>query len=127
MSGLYSQLMGDGREVERGKTALMVLGVMSFGRFRDAWVERGQDGKPVFAIYTRNGGGNRENWAETIGAMQANEHYLRDADDTFDSTYATFYFRVPVEWHEALAQVMIEPVDMSAKWLAAIDAIGGSR
>lgn len=127
MSGLYNALIGDGREVERGSMTVRILGLEDVGRFRDSWVERGEDGKPVFAIYTRNGGGNRERQAEPIASMRANEYYLRDADDTFDETYATFYFRVPDEWQEALTPVMIEPVDMSAKWIAAIDAIGGAK
>lgn len=30
------------------------------GRLRDGWLEIGDDGQPRVAIYTRNGGGNRE-------------------------------------------------------------------
>lgn len=128
MSGLYNMALGDGREVQRGAAVLRMLGLTfeDTGRFRDAWVEKGENG-PVIAIYTRNGGGNRNDYEEVIAAMQAHENYLRDADDEFDSTYATFYFTVPDEWCDSLAQVAIEPVDMSAKWRSAIDAMGGGR
>lgn len=77
------------------------------GRFRNAWItEQGE-----IAIYTRNGGGNRECWREYDAEpldipcdcpgciisyrLPAHPLYLRDADDEFDSTYATIYFRAP--------------------------------
>lgn len=124
MGGMYNLVMGDGHEGERGVMVMRILGIEYSGRFRDAWIEKGDDG-PVIAIYTRNGGGNREDYEDVITAMQSNPHYLRDADDEFDPTYATFYFRVPDEWRDALEPMATEPIDMSARWKAAIAAIGG--
>lgn len=80
-----------------------------FGRFRDAWVEGREDGSVVLAVYTRNGGGNREHYDDEkeagpdcdctgcIGSYRLPEHplYIEDRDDDYDCTYATFYFRVP--------------------------------
>lgn len=123
MSGLYNVVMGDGGEGVRGGMLLALLNIDDVGRFRDAWVEKGEDGEPVIAIYTRNGGGNREDYEGVITALQAHPLYLRDADDDFDSTYATFYFHVPKEMRDQLRQVAVEPVDMSERWLAAIEAI----
>ena len=133
---LYEIAVADGRQGERGAVMLMILGNPVVARFRDAWVEKGDDG-PVIAIYTRQGGGNRECNCEEFGrqhvpgqcyaacneALAAHPLYLRDDDDDFDRTYATFRFRVPEEYREALAEAAQEPVNMSERWQAAIDAI----
>jgi hypothetical protein len=135
MSGLYNLVMGDGKEADRGTILLAALGNPNVARYRDAWVEN-YDGEPVIAIYTRQGGGNRECYCEaepcecgsavSNADLQAHPLYLRDADDDFDSTYATFYFRCPPEHREHLRnpEVMQEPVNMSERWQAMIDSIG---
>jgi hypothetical protein len=104
-------------------------------RLRDAWVEKQPDGPPVLAVYTRNGGGNREHFHDggsdgciACAGEKATEHpaYLSDADDEFDSTYRTYRFAFPADlrsdYKEALNEVAEEPRDMSK---IAIDAIGG--
>jgi len=126
MGGLYNMVIGDGHEHERGQILIALLGGVDPGRFRDAWIERGEDGDPVIAIYTRNGGGNREEYKPEIEAMRANALYLRDADDTFDSTYATFYFAAPPEHRDALRGLAVDPVDTDEVWrlaIAALDAV----
>ena len=118
-------------EVEAYVQPIMAL------RLRDVWVEKQHDGLPVLAIYTRNGGGNREHYheADTLciachGEI-ATEHptYIRDADDEFDSTYRTYWFAfpadLPTEVKETLTEVAIDPRDMSEVWLQAIESIGG--
>lgn len=45
------------------------------------------------SVYTRTGGGNREDYPQN--ALTSHPDYLRDKDDDFDSTYATFYLRIP--------------------------------
>jgi hypothetical protein len=104
-------------------------------RIRDTWVERQPDGPPVLAVYTRNGGGNREHTGEdgctACAGEKATEHpaYLSDADDEFDSTYRTYRLAfpadLPTDYKEALNEVAEEPRDMSKIWHMAIDAIGG--
>jgi hypothetical protein len=51
-------------------------------------------------IYTRVGGGNRYSYKEEIKKLQAHEDYIRDFDDDFDCTYATFVFKVPTKWQK---------------------------
>lgn len=63
-------------------------------------------GKYVYAIETRQGGGNRDCFCDDESnhesgclavnneEMQSHPDYLMDRDDDFDSTYATFYFQV---------------------------------
>ena len=69
------------------------------GRFRDCFVA---DGK--IAVYTRNGGGNREEYQPVIDALAEHPCYLFDQDDDFDSTYATIYFSFPEQYAEILKE-----------------------
>lgn len=68
------------------------------GRYRDHWMERGEDEDSlVLALYTRNGGGNRPDYDDELEAMHALPMFVSDADDTFDSTYCTLRFRTTRE------------------------------
>ena len=84
------------------------------GRFRDVHIA---DGK--IAIYTRNGGGNREHYDYSDDDVEEGEkcdctgctitykipqhpNYLYDKDDDFDCTYATVYYSYPEEYAEGL-------------------------
>lgn len=114
------------------------------GRYRSAWIEKGQDGLPILAVYTRNGGGNREHWDKDkepgdqcdctgcIATYRLPKHrlYISDSDDEFDSTYATFYFHLPEEllrqldtanpgWRERVQA----HVNMSERWLEVIESL----
>jgi len=131
--GMLLALVGDPRE------PLLNL------RLRDAWVEKafGPTGdSPIIAVYTRNGGGNRECYCEDydepgtcIGCRgdQATEHpaYLYDVDDEFDSTYRTYRFKItnPNVDDEIRALLLEnaedEPLNMSEHWLRVIEAMGG--
>lgn len=126
---MYSLAVGDGHQNDRGAILIAALGNPDVGRFRDAWVEKGEDGEPVIAIYTRNGGGNREGYAGVIADLQDHPMYLRDADDDFDSTYATFYFRTPDHLRDSFREIAGDPVNMSDVWQKAIDALaqGGAK
>ena len=122
---------------------LAALGNPDVGRFRDAWVEKAEDGSLRIAVYTRNGGGNREHWdftypdateGETCGCpgciiqyhLPKHPLYLFDQDDDFDCTYATIYFRLP-DGAESLADdALDEPLNTDDRWTSAIDAIGKS-
>lgn len=138
MTSLYSIIFGDGAEMERGAVFLTVLEVpveerfRFVGRFRDVWAEKQPDGPPRFALYTRNGGPNREDQAEAITMMQAHPLYLFDRDDIKDPTYATFYFQVPEkvddpdlgpQWPEfrtRLISAATDPIDMDEMWEQAV-------
>lgn len=135
---MYDLVAGDGNQQARGRVLLALIGSPDVGRFRDAWVERSPEtGDPLIAVYTRNGGGNRECFCaegdhETYGpctaevgeALTRHPAYVRDADDEFDSTYATYWFRVlDDEARELLRAHAGAPVDMSERWLAAIDRL----
>ena len=87
------------------------------GRFRDCFVTEGK-----IVIYTRNGGGNREEYQETIDKLAKNPCYLYDEDDDFDYTYCTIYFKFPEEYSKELEKLDSgEKFDPSARWLEAIE------
>lgn len=128
--GLYNMVVPGG--FDRGAVLLPLLGFTGFdalGRFRDAWVEPDPgDGQLLICVYTRNGGGNRPDYADVIAALAAHPAYLRDADDAFDSTYASFWFRVPPEHVELLRPVALDaPLDTGARWQAMVNAMGARR
>lgn len=102
------------------------------GRFRDAWVERHGD-EIVVAVYTRNGGGNREDQGDALESMHAHPWFRSNADDEFDSTYATLRFTVDVATVVAMDEgstivdnltlLAGDPVDTDERWLASIKAL----
>lgn len=130
---LYNLIVGNNGQYDRGQILLAILDNPNPGRFRDAWVERGEDGEPVIAIYTRNGGGNRECYCGDdepgtctgcVGeAFAAHPLHIRNADDDFDRTYATYYFAAPAEHREFLAQMAQDPVNMSEQWQKFINGL----
>lgn len=61
----------------------------NYPRFRDCFVENDE-----IHVYTRVGGGNR-NCEFGEEELQNHPNYLRDFDDDYDSTYATYVFSVP--------------------------------
>ncbi len=109
------------------------------GRFRDCFVCKGE-----IAVYTRNGGGNREcsggqsdvdrdGDCVCVGCQMQNvipkhSNYLRDEDDSFDSTYATIYYSFPTEFAEELKQLDNgEAFEPSKRWLDAIASVRVAR
>lgn len=89
------------------------------GRFRDCFVANGE-----IAVYTRNGGGNREQYQEVIDELAKHPCYLRDEDDDFDCTYATIYFSFPKEFAEDLAKLDSgEEFKPSNRWLTVINSV----
>lgn len=142
MSGLYDIVFPDSKRAAR--LALMSLLItpegespyVVFGRIRDSWFER-QGDDVVIALYTRNGGGNREHFHDDgddgtctgckMEKITSHPLYLNDRDDSFDSTYATIWFRLPdsldAATRDRLRGLAVDPVDMSAKWKEQIERV----
>jgi hypothetical protein len=68
-----------------------------FGRFRDCYLSPEWD---KIIVYTRCGGGNREDYQEVFDEMEGHPNYLSNYDDDFDCTYAYFEFSIPDEYKE---------------------------
>ena len=99
-----------------GKT-LNIEGEYDPGRFRDIYLS-GEGDKIL--LYTRNGGGNREDYEDVITKLQSHPLYITDYDDDFDYTYAYFEFKVPDSLQEILDKLMEAqggpPMDVSEKF-----------
>lgn len=111
------------------------------GRFRDLWLEKSEvEGELILAIYTRNGGGNRQDYFEEIQYLHGLPGFVSDRDDEFDSTYATFRIRLtpaslsakalalsdlsPEETWEIFQTHATEPVNTDERWQGAIADLG---
>lgn len=68
--------------------------VEDYPRFRDCYLGENAD---TICIYTRVGGGNR-NCGFGEEQLYSDENFLKTYDDDFDSTYATYEFKVPEKW-----------------------------
>lgn len=104
------------------------------GRFRDCFVTEDNE----IAVYTRNGGGNREHFdidgteegadCDCTGCvinyrLPKHPNYLRDVDDDFDCTYATVYFSFPKEYGEQLKLLASGKFDPDERWKGALDKL----
>lgn len=107
------------------------------GRFRDCYLARGDErseerspADPLrIVVYTRNGGGNRDDYAEVSEALAKHPLYLTDYDADHDCTYASYVFSVPVEFAtdaevlaDAGAQHDATPSERFEKLLASLKA-----
>ena len=84
---MYNMLFGKNPDT---KDILAIIGLEEgyIERFRDCWIDIDE-----ICVFTRTGGGNREDFPNVI--LTSNPYYLYDEDDDFDSTYATYHFRIP--------------------------------
>ena len=124
---------------------LHALGNPEVPRYRDCYLDDER-----IAIYTRTGGGNRDayeseercraNYPEYFEGddpvtgpwnadLRALSGYIYDDDDEFDSTYATFYFKIPEHFagliktlHEIGAGREEKPADAWQRVLADLSA-----
>ena len=86
---LYNMCCG---ESENADKLLEVLGLSrdDCGRYRDCYLHDNQ-----IIIYTRNGGGNREEYQDVIDELAKHPNYVNDYDDDFDNTYCYIVFSIP--------------------------------
>ena len=91
-------------------------------RFRDCFLNK--DGSAI-VIFTRTGGGNREEYAEQNDAMTRWPGYLSNHDDETDSTYAHFNFAVPEEIKDNVVTAIANGhgVDIAERWKQAFAAL----
>ena len=110
---LYNMLFGTNEE------APVLLGMLSvnkeyFSRFRD--VELIESGTKI-RVFTRLGGGNREEYKENWDKIRKHELYLKDYDDEFDTTYAYIEFNIPEQYKETAKKMFKEePVSFQKKF-----------
>jgi hypothetical protein len=88
---------------------LMMLGINAerVPRFRDCYLNK--DGEIV--ILTRTGGGNRADYEAENAALRAVAGFINDADDDFDSTYASFIYAPPPGYSDVIAEIAAKQGD----------------
>ena len=116
---LYNMVFGTNKAAP---VLLKILGVTAddVPRFRDCFLSEGK-----IVIHTRTGGGNRKDYEDGNQLLQANQHYISDAYDDFDSTYANFYFRIPEEYAGDLKALVAKDENNipSEKWRLLIEGL----
>lgn len=118
---LYNMLFGVSNAAQLLMAALG-LKAADVGRFRDCYLTA--DGE--IAVYTRNGGGNREDYQSVIDLLALHPCYLRDADDDFDCTYATIYFRVPTDIDRVALEAVQPELARDEVWQSFLETLKNS-
>lgn len=85
------------------------------GRIRDVYLKKYDDDLRV-VLFTRNGGGNREEYQDVIDALAKHPCYIRDYDDDFDTTYAYIEFSTPEIFRDQIEEMYeIAPEERGCK------------
>lgn len=97
---LYNQLF------DKCRFAGMLLMILDLNkddvpRFRDCFLDEEHN----IVIHTRTGGGNREEYKDANQKLREIAGYLEDTDDSYDSTYANFRYRVSEEYKELVEYI----------------------
>lgn len=94
---------------------LRMLGTdeLTVPRFRDCYIEGN-----TICIHTRTGGGNREEYECGNFVLTQLPGYLHDSDDSYDGTYANFYYAFPAEYADILKDIAEQSPTLPAneKW-----------
>lgn len=96
---MYGLLFGKNPNTEV-VLALLGLKECDVERFRDCGIDA--EAKRIY-VYTRTGGGNREDYPNQI--LRDNPLFDYDCDDESDCTYATFYFKFPEDLGDRVLEV----------------------
>ena len=104
------------------KEVLLKANYYPSGRFRDAYLN--EDGTKII-LYTRNGGGNRDDYQYVFDLLRKHPLYLTDYDDDYDCTYAYIKFKVPDEYIDLCKGLATgeAPETIHQKFSKAIEAI----
>ncbi len=107
---MYNMVLGHD---PRAPLVLALLGLeeQDFGRIRDGYVQEG-----CLAVLTRCGGNNRQDYTEVFQAIAKHPLYSHDADDEFDPTYCTFFFRFPKEGEYTIPDAFLDLVGRDRPW-----------
>ena len=80
-------------------------------------------------VYTRTGGGNREDFAAENDWMRDMDHFVTDFDDYDDSTYASWVFKVPEKWQADFDKIIkgTSFSELSEEYRAQIRQVWGDK
>lgn len=108
--GLYNGIFGQN---ENAGALLYLLGLEDndFYRYRDCYLSENSE----IAVYTRGGGGNRDGYDDEM--FLDHPLYIKNEDDDFDSTYATFYFRIPENANQQVLAEIYPGISRNDLWI----------
>lgn len=109
-NGLYeaaTRKNGEPRKYSLELLSFLGLTPNDVGRYRDCYLSK--DGKTII-VYTRNGGGNRDNYQDVFNQLSSHPNYITDYDDEYDETFASIEFSVPSEYTEQVS-LMLKDAD----------------
>lgn len=116
---LYNMVFGENASQKEFLFKLLDLGPEDFGRYRDIYVTEDH-----IVVYTRCGGGNREEYEYVFSEMEDHPLYSHNADDDFDCTYASIFFKHPDEFKDILKELAKGTVTPSEKWTKLFEVLG---
>lgn len=83
-------------------------------RFRDAYLDIDEPGRPKLVIMTRTGGCNRASYPYGNETLSGLAGYISTHNDTFDETFAYWVFDVPKDVEPAISEAIETVVTMAA-------------
>ena len=116
---MYNVLFGN-NELSSELLEILDLDKEDFGRFRDCYLS--EDKKKII-VYTRCGGGNREDYQEMFDKMEQHPLYLTDYDDDFDTTYASIEFKLPEKYISTFEKMEVDTTTGEDKFLKFLKAL----
>jgi hypothetical protein len=115
---LYNMVFGENSNQKGFLFTLLDKNPGDFGRYRDIFVT-----DEHIVVYTRCGGGNRENYEEVFDEMSEHPLYSHDEDVDFDNTYASIYFKHPAEYSALLKEMAVGTITPSEKWKMMLESL----
>lgn len=103
---MYNMLFGT-NELALELLNILNLKTEDFGRFRDCYLS---EDRTKIIVFTRCGGGNREDYDYVFEEIKEHPLYIRDYDDSFDCTYASIEFNMPKEKLEHYKNIKADTV-----------------
>lgn len=101
--------------------AILGLNRSQIPRYRDCF----WDGTHI-GVYTRTGGNNRDDYEEENAMLEDHPNHVRNEDDDFDDTYATFYFSIPEKLQWTIPHLTATEETPEQKWTSFIDRMNSS-
>lgn len=126
---LYNMLHGFNANAAKLLQSLE-LDPRTIDRFRDASFAK-KDEQFVIHIFCRTGGGNREDYPNTV--LVEHPLYISDEDDDFDCTYAHYYFKVPESVLKEVAdqgltmEELVDPETLKEKTDRVVESLKNSK
>lgn len=90
-------------------------------RFRDAYLDIDEPGRPKLVIVTRTGGGNRASHIDDNATLSGLYGFIATHDDDFDSTFAYWKFEVPNDVDPSIKDAIETVIAMAADPQSGLD------